>query len=60
MIDISHFHLKTIKLTNTFGQFEMSPLFGGFGHTLGNSLRRVLLITVPGAAITRIKVAGAS
>jgi DNA-directed RNA polymerase subunit alpha len=38
----------------------MSPLFGGFGHTLGNSLRRVLLITVPGAAITRIKVAGAT
>ena len=60
MIDTSHFHLKTIKSTDTFGQFEMSPLFGGFGHTLGNSLRRVLLITVPGAAITRIKVAGAT
>lgn len=60
MIDTSHFHLKTVKSTDTYGQFEMSPLFGGFGHTLGNSLRRVLLITVPGAAITRIKVAGAT
>jgi DNA-directed RNA polymerase subunit alpha len=60
MIDTSHFHLKTIKSTATYGQFEMTPLFGGFGHTLGNALRRVLLITVPGAAITRIKIAGAS
>lgn len=60
MIDTSHFHLKTNKQTATYGQFEMSPLFGGFGHTLGNSLRRVLLITIPGAAITRIKVEGAT
>lgn len=38
----------------------MGPLFGGFGHTLGNSLRRILLITIPGAAITRIKIDGAN
>jgi len=60
MIDTSRFHLKTIKQTDTFGKFELSPLIGGFGHTLGNSLRRVLLITIPGAAITRIRVNGAS
>lgn len=60
MIDTSRFHLKTIKQTDSYGKFELSPLVGGFGHTLGNSLRRVLLITIPGAAITRIKVNGAS
>jgi DNA-directed RNA polymerase subunit alpha len=60
MIDTSRFHLKTIKETDTYGKFELSPLVGGFGHTLGNSLRRVLLITIPGAAITRIRVNGAS
>lgn len=60
MIDTSHFNIKTIKSSSSYGQFELSPLVGGFGHTIGNSLRRVLLITVPGAAITRIKVDGAT
>lgn len=58
MIDTSKFNVKTIKSTKTHGKFELSPLFGGFGQTLGNSLRRVLLITIPGAAITRIRVDG--
>lgn len=60
MIDTSKFNIKTIKSTSTYGKYELGPLVGGFGHTLGNALRRVLLITVPGAAITRIKVDGAS
>lgn len=60
MIDTSKFNVKTVKSTNTYGKFELSPLVGGFGHTLGNSLRRVLLITIPGAAITRIRVDGAN
>lgn len=60
MVDTAKFHIKTIKSVPTYGKFELSPLIGGFGHTLGNSLRRVLLITIPGAAITRIKVDGAS
>ena len=60
MIDTSKFNIKTIKQTKTYGKFEMSPLIGGFGHTIGNSLRRVLLITVPGAAITKIKIDGAN
>jgi DNA-directed RNA polymerase subunit alpha len=58
MIDTSRFHLKTIKSNASYGKFELSPLIGGFGHTLGNSLRRVLLITIPGAAITRIRIDG--
>lgn len=60
MIDTSKFSIKTIKSSANYGKFEISPLVGGFGHTLGNSLRRVLLITVPGAAITRIKIDGAN
>lgn len=58
MVDTSKFHIKPIKSTPTYGKFELSPLVGGFGHTIGNSLRRVLFITVPGAAITRIKING--
>ena len=60
MIDTSKFNIKTVKQTKTYGKFEMSPLMGGFGHTLGNALRRVLFITVPGAAITKIKIDGAN
>jgi len=59
-MDTSKFHIKTIKSSPGFGQFELSPLVGGFGHTLGNSLRRVLLITIPGSAITKIKIDGAN
>jgi DNA-directed RNA polymerase subunit alpha len=36
-------------------RFAIGPLEPGFGHTLGNSLRRVLLSSIPGAAITRVK-----
>lgn len=58
MVDTNKFHINTIKSTSTYGKFELSPLIGGFGHTLGNSLRRILLITIPGAAITHIKIDG--
>jgi len=60
MIETNKFNIKTVKTTENYGKFELSPLVGGFGHTLGNALRRVLLITVPGAAITRIKIDGAN
>ena len=36
-------------------QFAFSPLLPGFGHTIGNSLRRVLLGSIPGAAITQVR-----
>lgn len=60
MIETNKFNVKTVKAEANYGKFELSPLVGGFGHTLGNSLRRVLLITIPGAAITRIRVDGAN
>jgi len=42
----------------TFGRFTVQPLERGFGVTLGNSLRRVLLSSLPGAAITALKIEG--
>jgi DNA-directed RNA polymerase subunit alpha len=39
-------------------KFIIEPLEPGFGYTLGNSLRRTLLSSIPGAAITRVKIDG--
>ena len=50
--------IKCIEATATFGRFSAEPLEKGFGTTLGNSLRRVLLGYLPGAAITWIKIEG--
>ncbi|MCS7053260.1 MAG: DNA-directed RNA polymerase subunit alpha [Ignavibacterium sp.] len=44
--------------SNTFGKFILQPLERGYGVTLGNSLRRVLLSSLPGAAITSVKFSG--
>ena len=41
-------------------KFTLSPLENGYGHTLGNALRRVLLTSIPGAAITSVKIKGVS
>jgi DNA-directed RNA polymerase subunit alpha len=46
------------SLTDYYGKFVAEPLERGFGTTLGNSLRRILLSTVRGAAVTSIKVEG--
>jgi DNA-directed RNA polymerase subunit alpha len=45
--------------TDTFAKFVADPFETGYGHTIGNSLRRVLLSSLEGAAITSIKVEGA-
>jgi DNA-directed RNA polymerase subunit alpha len=47
------------RLTPTFAKLEFEPLERGFGTTLGNSLRRVLLSSLQGAAITAVKLDGA-
>jgi DNA-directed RNA polymerase subunit alpha len=47
------------SLTGTYGKFSCEPLERGFGTTLGNSLRRVLLSSLQGAAITAVKIDGA-
>jgi DNA-directed RNA polymerase subunit alpha len=46
------------SLTSTYGKFVAEPLERGFGITLGNSLRRVLLSSLQGAAITSVKIEG--
>jgi len=40
------------------GTFEIDGLYPGYGHTLGNSLRRIILSSLPGAAITQVKIDG--
>src|SRR3990172_1523931 len=40
------------------GVFEIDNLYPGYGHTLGNALRRIILSSLPGAAITSIKIEG--
>lgn len=55
-----NFQLNSIEESAKKGIFSVEPLENGFGHTLGNSLRRVLLSSFKGAAITSVKVAGVS
>lgn len=53
------FDIKSEKETPDYGVFVIEPLQQGYGHTLGNALRRVLLSSLPGAAITQVKISGA-
>lgn len=50
--------LDESSYSNTFGRFSLQPLERGYGVTLGNSLRRVLLSSLPGSAITSVKFSG--
>ncbi len=50
--------IKTLSETENKGVFEISGLYRGYGMTLGNSLRRILLSSLPGAAITQVKIKG--
>ena len=43
---------------NNYGRFELEPLERGFGYTIGNALRRVMLSSLPGRAITSVKIDG--
>lgn len=49
---------RAVKDEPTKGVFEIDNLYPGYGHTLGNSLRRIILSSLPGAAITSIKIDG--
>jgi DNA-directed RNA polymerase subunit alpha len=50
--------LDEASYTNTFGKFSLEPLERGYGVTLGNSIRRVLLSSLSGVAITSVKFSG--
>lgn len=51
---------RIVREDNMSGSYEIDALYPGYGHTLGNSLRRIILSSLPGAAITKVKIAGAS
>ncbi|HVL11285.1 MAG TPA: DNA-directed RNA polymerase subunit alpha [Gemmata sp.] len=51
-------HADRGTLTDTFGKFYVEPFERGFGMTIGNSLRRILLSSLEGSAITRVKIQG--
>lgn len=60
MIEIEKPRIEALDLAadGTYGKFTVEPLERGYGTTLGNSLRRVLLSSLPGVAVTSIKVDG--
>ena len=49
---------KVIREDAVSGVYEIDGLYPGYGHTLGNSLRRIILSSLPGAAVTKVKIAG--
>ena len=60
MIEIEKPRIETAELNpdGSYGKFVVEPLERGFGTTLGNSLRRVLLSSLPGVAVTSVKIDG--
>ena len=58
MIGIEKPNIRVTELTETKGVIVLEPLERGFGHTIGNSLRRILLSSLPGAAVTSIRING--
>ena len=51
-------NIVELKSDGKYGKFELAPLERGYGITLGNSLRRVLLSSLPGVAVTSVKLSG--
>ena len=60
MIEIEKPRIEAVDLAEngTYGKFTVEPLERGYGSTLGNSLRRVLLSSLPGVAVTSVKIDG--
>lgn len=56
MLDIAMPKIEVVQAAENYGRFKIEPLDPGYGHTLGNALRRVLLSSIPGSAITKIKI----
>ena len=58
MIEIEKPKLECVESSSNYGKFVVEPLERGFGTTLGNSMRRVLLSSLPGVAATSIRIEG--
>lgn len=52
------FKVKEITVADDYGEFVIEPLEPGYGHTMGSALRRVLYTSIPGAAVTSVKISG--
>ena len=50
--------IERVETSDNYGKFVVEPLERGFGQTLGNALRRVLLSSLPGAAVTSVRIEG--
>lgn len=60
MIEMEKPNVEVVEISedNTYGKFTVEPLERGYGTTLGNSLRRIMLSSLPGAAVTSVKIDG--
>ena len=58
MIEMEKPNIECTQATGNYGKFVATPLERGYGTTLGNALRRILLSSLPGTAATSIKIAG--
>jgi DNA-directed RNA polymerase subunit alpha len=58
MFALDKIKITTAQESDTKGRFLIGPLPQGYGHTVGNSLRRILLTSISGAAITSVKIKG--
>ena len=58
MIEIEKPKIECVESSSEYGKFVVEPLERGYGITLGNSLRRILLSSLPGAAVTSVRIEG--
>ncbi|HEY8498161.1 MAG TPA: DNA-directed RNA polymerase subunit alpha [Limnochordales bacterium] len=58
MLELERPTIQAVEVTDTYGKFVVEPLERGYGITLGNSLRRVLMSSLPGAAVSTIRIDG--
>ena len=55
---VPNIEIEEISEDNKYGRFVVEPLERGYGTTLGNSLRRIMLSSLPGAAVSQVKFDG--
>jgi DNA-directed RNA polymerase subunit alpha len=58
MLDLALPKIEVERAADNYARFRIEPMEPGYGHTIGNALRRVLLSSIPGAAITKVKIDG--
>ena len=58
MFEFEKPRIEIAEQNETYGRFVVEPLERGYGTTLGNSLRRILLSSLPGAAVSNVKIDG--